>query len=347
MTVSLSPTGTHNRTHPKVIPVIRDEGCLRCDELRRLGRPPPDWERHCTTCHERTHYACDDCGACLSRRARSDRRYCSSTCRVRSWQTWRAEKAEWDRRRAAGDPEVLAAEAQDKQLVETIRAISALGDAVDGARALTSIQAKARETAETCAICGVETPATQPVWRRPEHFWRLIGDGQTVLPVCFGCRCETFQGKHQTRHCEQCGPEISNWKRIGWICPDAYSRAHKERELYCHGCHPRVWRNPKPCEHCGRQVADSIWLCPSGRTVWRPDPDRGWAILEVRTRSRVFCSARCRRAVYAAERKHADRTQRPCQQCAAVFTGRADARYCSAGCRQAAHRVRVALGVSA
>jgi hypothetical protein len=49
---------------------------------------------HCTTCHEWTHYACEECGACLPRtrhlwpgvgETRSDRLCCSNACRQRAY----------------------------------------------------------------------------------------------------------------------------------------------------------------------------------------------------------------------------------------------------------------------
>jgi hypothetical protein len=78
---------------------------------------------------------------------------------------------------------------------------------------------------------------------------------------------------------------------------------------------------PRPCEACGRAVL-STW----GRRRFR----------------RVYCSAGCRAELAAAARR---RPERACERCGELFArARSDARFCSGGCRVAAHRARRAAG---
>jgi len=100
------------------------------------------------------------------------------------------------------------------------------------------------------------------------------------------------------------------------------------------------------CPMCGSLHTPVVWLShqdpqlPGAGERWATDPNRRW-------RTTSVCSVTCRRAI---ERRR-DRIRRPrgsrirrCQVCDANFTARrADARHCSAACRQKAYRDRGSL----
>jgi hypothetical protein len=102
----------------------------------------------------------------------------------------------------------------------------------------------------------------------------------------------------------------------------------------------RKWMRPEPCTFCGRIVAND----DETANPWRFTKD--WSYFGCHTpHVRVFCSEQCRRSVRRVEAKAqriAARANavRSCETCHREFSGRADARYCCAACRQAAYRRR-------
>lgn len=95
---------------------------------------------------------------------------------------------------------------------------------------------------------------------------------------------------------------------------------------------------PLPCVVCGRRFA---WMGGQGPRRW---PQRNVSLEEMARRwpqRRVhICSEVCRRERRNQARR-VDQTLRSCEKCGHEFMPRrADARYCTAKCRQAAFRVR-------
>ena len=103
-----------------------------------------------------------------------------------------------------------------------------------------------------------------------------------------------------------------------WIAP-VCSDCRSEQDNY--------W-DPVPCEGCGRPVHDRMTFQPR--------------------RLSCFCCERCTpaaRAARARERRRLARSDRSCEWCGETFEPkRADAKFCSGACRQAAYRHRVTDG---
>jgi hypothetical protein len=308
-----------------------EDGCTRCDRLDRAGLESNRYNGlnrpHCRTCHSDRHYACVQCRQCLPNGHRLDRRYCSSTCRQKVFLYWRS-------------PEGLAQIASEQarretpEMRELAEAIRALGAALGGTK--NDLHEAARERAETCGRCGTDISTSGIVWRLAHGLLEI-----EVFPVCFACRCESWIGKHLAKHCDDCGPEGS-WAEVRWSCPNAYSRQHPD--IYCDGCHPKMWHDPTPCEgDCGRLVANHRQVRPA----FRRGPHGGYGGKNQYDGShlppRVFCSRRCRQVIAARERQENRVEVDPiiCPECGErVDARRRDARYCSAACRQRAYRAR-------
>jgi hypothetical protein len=100
------------------------------------------------------------------------------------------------------------------------------------------------------------------------------------------------------------------------------------KEEIRYGLHSDAWlMKARPCEGCGRPVVQS----------------ESWSY----RRQHWLCSDRCRdivRAAAARDRRRDALEERPCEDCGELFEPRrADARYCSAACRQRAYRSRAAV----
>ena len=314
--------------------VSHNAGCTACDAVLGSGHDPNGYRRHCTACHQSTHYACAECDACLPRGARWDRYYCSSSCRVKVHQ-WRHSPEGIAEQRARDE---WRNSPEGEQLVATLRAMSA---AMGDKPRRTDVEREARATATVCGRCGAPTPASQPVWKRTASGLPMIGGRSVaIIPVCYACRCDTYEGTHQARRCDECRPR-GEWVAVRWSCPNAYAPEHQN--IYCNGCHPRTWRAAQPCQQCGRQVMLSIYLRHGRRYPWRPAPD-GTTWQEVEVRDGTFCCEDCRR-VYRMDQRRAARARepKPCAACGEHFLGRTDAAYCSTACRQRAYRSRKAV----
>jgi hypothetical protein len=338
-------TVTANASHSEVSTVTRNE----CEECKRN----PFWEHHCKTCHADDHNACSQCGGCMPAKNRLDRKYCSSTCRVRAhkWRKSPEAKAEEEAWRKSDDFEGFK---------DWKKGLHALAVAMDGGeqqhqRRMDRCQRfqRARSTAEICAGCG----------RDLEHaivFLRSVGTGMDrgigteqshrTAAVCADCICSR-QGEHWL--CEDCQAQGRRWRHdrhLGgywvrsWYCrhagPDHVGN-------YCGDCHPTGWQQGR-CAGCERVVmykshGNRRFITPmwgNGKPVRAP----GAKAEDYGGQSIVYCSTRCRSLVNrteAAMRRAEDRGPRRCEECNEVIDGlRADARYCSQPCRQKAYRRR-------
>jgi hypothetical protein len=275
----------------------------------------------------------------MPRGSRFDRRYCSSTCRVRAHDEYHSPE-QVARRQALKDDPVHQAQ---------VAALRAFGEAYDGRtdkqKAVAELRARARATAEVCGDCGTDMPTSQVVWRTVPYHDR-------VYTTCYACRCdgESHNKPHQTGgRCEKCRP-YGTWANVRWSCSDAHS---PDPAPYCRMCHPKAWREPRPCQGCGRIVMNHISVRPGYRRSriseayrWEYEPGRydreAGKIIDT---SRVFCSDRCRRSTFAQERAQARAEREPidCRACGERLDARRrDARFCSPACRQRAYRLRVA-----
>lgn len=126
------------------------------------------------------------------------------------------------------------------------------------------------------------------------------------------------RAQHEACWCGRCGenlaPDAAVWRtRRDLICTTCWQDSFERRTL--------MWRMVgRPCLHCNRPVHK-----------------RGWP-------RDVFCCAQCE-ARYVGEQRRAQRAAaragRVCSQCGETFEPpRSDAKYCSATCRQRAHRAR-------
>ena len=146
-------------------------------------------------------------------------------------------------------------------------------------------------------------------------------------------RCVSIRNAAENgRHCAECGhafaPDEPVWrfrKIVGRFFGWCYSFAP-----HCEQCAADDWhhfQSPHPCAGCGRPVH-----LPTPTTfTWQS--------------SRVLCCECCGHKARAATER-ADRAKkrgtRDCGCCRKTFTpARADAKFCSAACKQKAHRRRV------
>ncbi len=132
-------------------------------------------------------------------------------------------------------------------------------------------------------------------------------------PVC--SECERPLAASEPMHLGQ-RPVYADRFGVVVLCAECLTEGDREDKA-------RRWK-VQPCEGCGRE----IW----------PLYTDGWS-------RRRWCSEACRgRARY---RNGQRSTERTCARCRAPFTGRADARYCSPRCRQAADRERAEVNAHA
>jgi hypothetical protein len=130
--------------------------------------------------------------------------------------------------------------------------------------------------------------------------------------------------------CYRCGRQFGA-KDIAWRARTAHPSLFGwsiRLEPYCERCCPknRIYNFPDPCVSCGRQVAVEM-----DNNIYR--------------RKRLTCLPDCasRAEVTARARRRAQKRRKTCAMCGRSFTGtRADARTCSAACRQKAYRRRAA-----
>jgi hypothetical protein len=294
---------THNESAQMGSPV----SCYGCENNGNEWSNREYWHEdlHCTTCHEDGHRACSQCGACLPKRHRWDRFYCSSTCRVRAHaERFRAsiERVEWETQY----PEQAAKERAEQEAI--VREIRALNGADEPGAERRKRREALKAVADRCADCERPFERDETIYRRGQH-----GMDGPVLPYCSAHRCAQSDGRHNKDLPE--GRSYQNCR-----CP---GKAGDSK-----------WRKPEPCAGCGRMVANDRATADPHRFI------RDWAYSGERERTaRVFCSERCRRiASRTPRRQHGPA---PCESCSAEFVpARADARYCSSACRQRAYRER-------
>lgn len=165
---------------------------------------------------------------------------------------------------------------------------------------------------------------------------RLLGIGNVTPEKLERRRREYLLQQHADR-CAECDAPFTEddvvYRRGGFR---RWRDSFTERVLpYCAACsdvaaHPERWLAVRPCEMCGRPVSNSRATADPHRFTrdWSSYGERDLVV-------HVVCSEACRRRLY---RTPAERAVRPCEECGEPFTARADARFCSARCRQRAHR---------
>lgn len=163
----------------------------------------------------------------------------------------------------------------------------------------------------TCHRCGQDIPAGQPVYRKEvrtgEHTWKSNGASYPVsVKVSFCEPCWTRENPYR-------------WQGFGTGLKNKLDEGQWDemRKWY-----PGVIEGQpySRCEGCGRLL---------GRACYWP------------SRS---CSRECMRDARNERRRKPGET-RTCARCSTEFVPpRADARYCSGACRQAAYRNRHGLG---
>jgi len=151
-----------------------------------------------------------------------------------------------------------------------------------------------------CDRCEFPIPEGAPVYRRRDANQR----GARWI-WCAKCAAEESAKKERSR------------RHALLINPAAF-----EDEKWDNLCFSFGWRPAAPCAACGRPVIN----------------DR----LSAKICKRVVCGDECRRALYAAQaRERRKLPTRACSVCGKDFEPkRTDARYCSAACKQRAHRAR-------
>ncbi len=307
---------THNDSGQVASTVMRNAACCGCEEYERIG--PVNGDRrssygqlHCKTCHGNSHIACLMCGVCLPPRHRYDRRYCSSTCRVRvhkGREQARLGRSIWE----AENPEEARRQAEEYQAN-----VAAMREALQGSPLIGNLEHLKREAelknqAERCAEsdCPNRFDLGDVIYRCR----KLITD--PVLPYCREHRCTQPDGYHNRD-----APEGRSYRAC--LCED------------------HLWDDPQPCPGCARLVSNLK------NAAWRRVRDWLYADEKPRAHPRPFCSEQCRRRVFRTERKAAQlaargEDERQCVGCSAEFKGRRrDARYCSVACRQRAYRLRL------
>jgi len=308
--------------------VTRNE-CRVCEGERRYSPPegPKRWglgELHCTTCHGDHHLACAVCGACLPRRHRYDRRYCSTSCRVKAHEAReqaRLERAIWE----AEHPDEARRQVEELHRLETV--FRAMGESGGYAREkrIRELQRRAEQCAgsswhpetETLTDCGKPFGPGDVIYRRRDG--SQLDPTTPVLPYCREHRCGSY---HHNKDAA-----------AGYYYPACV-------------CEDDKWEHPDSCLGCGRLVSHPK------HARWR-QRRRDWAYMgeKMPGKPRVFCSGHCRGLVICAERKAKNAAgrhqERQCLACGVHLNGdRADARYCGAACRQKAYRRRTQEAVS-
>ena len=307
----------------QVVATVTRNECSDCDQYERFG-PPVNKSLghlagpHCTTCHENTHIACVACGACLPPRHRYDRRYCSSTCRVRTHnrrEDERLARATWE----AEQPNEARQQAEERQKMADALQGAGMAGNPERFRLKRELKATAERCAEhiwnsetkTFSDCAKNFGAGDVLYRRRE----TVSITSPVFSYCREHRCGQSGGYHNRD-----APKGSYY-------------------TYCR-CEERHWEEPEPCVGCSRLISHPKYA------PWRRL--RHWAYFGMRApaQPRPFCSERCRRRVFDTERKakrlaERDGDERQCAACrGTVNKRRADARYCSTACRQGAYRQR-------
>jgi hypothetical protein len=183
-------------------------------------------------------------------------------------------------------------------------------------------------TRNGCTECARHIPASNRKWLgASQHCRTCHADGHRACAECG--KCMPGGSRLDRQYCSStCRLKVYQW----WRSPEGVAR--------CANCHPKAWRPVQPCEGCGRGVYNHIALRPGYRRL-----GRGWYATGhyAEPAVRVFCSDRCARTKFNAERKakRADREPTDCQACGErVDTRRRDSRYCTSACRQRAYRLR-------
>lgn len=309
---------------------------------------------------------------------RDDRAYCSSTCRVKAWKHRHDPATIAEREAREATPEFQAMKATLGALFEAGRAAGMLGrerlKALDEAelegldvaatkaaaaymegatreeaaarevarRLLRRLEVTAAETGDRCGSCGRPFEPMETVYRAAGNPAADVAERDRVFPSCADCLCRSGIS-HQATYCDRCRPggnrTWARWWADRFYCDKA---GPDHAGPYCQTCHPRSWRAPRPCEGCERPVVNHVSVRPG----YRRD---GWYVRTLDYGDegtwRVFCSERCRRAVFRVEKKlNRQRELVNCATCGErVDARRADSRYCSSACRQRAYRRRKAV----
>lgn len=239
--------------------------------------------KHCVTCHEPngtytfrgvehhdsppSHGSCFGCGACMP--PKDERRYCSSTCRVRAHNYY--HHTEEGQARAAA--EKAAADAWMKAFS------TAFGDkAPDQVVEARRRALDAYHRGQTCGDCGQQLPPDAPVYRsRRQNFLTIVG----TCCVIEGGKYHVLAGP-----CEQCGRPVyrQRGERAGVSGGYGYGRPY--RVLCSAACRYRLQGEvrrelrrpePRPCAVCHETF----------------EPTRS---------DSIYCSSACRQRAYRARR---------------------------------------------
>lgn len=321
-------TVTGNVSCSKAKTVIGND-CKKCAKYWRGF----DW--HCSTCHSDDHCECVQCHACLPHHHRHNRRYCSSTCRVKALKWRRGPEGQEDERKF----QEWLNSAEARLPVQILNAMTP-GDPEKRKQRNERFR-RAFITGETCAACGVVL-GPGLIYRRRVATGLLHGDDPTNATeerrsavVCANCSCD--HGRAWL--CELCRPAGGQWEYDArfrdsyyvkrWACPEA---GEGHRDLYCQECHPRTWVKGT-CPGCERTVNTR----PHANLRYQDDDFR----------LKVFCSQRCRsrfnhdRASTRRLEKRIEAGPVHCAECDEVMEARrSDSTFCSSACRQRAYRQR-------
>jgi hypothetical protein len=144
-----------------------------------------------------------------------------------------------------------------------------------------------------------------------------------------------FSWLEMINHCARCtspvGPGEPVWRRQAYLGPGMLGGHRFGLRPHCAACRGNdAWYwEPRRCECCGREVNYRI---------------------DGRRHRRTFCCERCATIILVAEANAKARRRRAekrgatstCPACGETFEpGRADAKFCSAACKQKAYRRRV------
>lgn len=315
-----APTVTDNGSGQAPVAVT----CSVCE--RGYACRPGDLRKHCRACHSDRHRACIRCAACLPDGHRDDRAYCGTTCRVKGHREREAQAIAHEVLRTEAPEEFDRIEAERATALAEYEAVIGQAAAVfnpPGERRPWQVRQELGLTADRCAGVGLDRDGTgcghvfqagDVLYRRGTKL-RIDGVAPLVAPVAREllayCARHACEASHHNRDLED-----------GWYYPDCHCPDDVRGR--------RSWRGPESCTTCGRMVAYHEDMVPGKFNLWATEP------------ALTFCSQRCRQRHHAErrreERRSRDREHR-CATCTTTFAAvRSDAMYCSAACRQKAHR---------
>jgi hypothetical protein len=143
---------------------------------------------------------------------------------------------------------------------------------------------------------------------RERHSWRIIHNAQMTCAQCARCGSVLTADAPVWRDYFKQGRGVFGGTQ--WTVAPVCERCRSKW---------REYRDPRPCENCGRNVHQQNNL---------------------RSHRRTFCCEDCKKVVSiaAARRRRAD--ARGARRCETFEPPRADGRFCSSACRQRAYRRR-------